>query len=181
MINYLLHFHQENITYTTSLNQPKLSSVIKKNQYYIIRVDIYNFFDINQKIFKIKEFVYLCLNDKTLNDIHVYIADCDFDISSTKKVQIYCLQQLPFFINGNLTYLAKNISMLQLDITSFTIYSPKTQELFHTSVHFSDDQLYDSYNFLGENTSAQDIKDILNDWYFKMNNIINPLKLLRVL
>lgn len=181
MTNYLLQLHQENITYTTLLNQSKLSSVIEKNQYYIIQVDIYNFFDINQKIFKIKEFVYLCLNDKTLNDIHVYIVDCDFDIASTKKVQIYCLQQLPFLINGNLTYLAKNISMLQSDITSFTIYSPKTQELVHTSVHFSNNQLYDSYNFLGNNTNAQDIKDILNDWYPRMNNIINPLKLLQVL
>lgn len=180
MTNYLLQLHQENITYITSFNQSKLSSVIKKNQYYVIQVDIYNFFDINQKIFKIKEFIYLCLDDKTLDNIHVYIVDCDFDIASTKKVQVYCLQQLPFLINGNLTYLARNISILS-DITSFTIYSPKTQELIHTSVHFSDDQLYDSYNFLGESTNAQDIKNILNDWHSKMNNIINPLKLLQVL
>lgn len=181
MINYLLQLHQEDITYTTLFNRPKLSSVIEKNQYYIIQVDIYNFFDISQRIFKIKELVYLYLNDKTLDDVQAYIADCDFDIFSAKKAQIYCLQQLPFFINGNLTYLTKNISMPNLDIASFTIYSPKTQELFHTSMYFDNDQLYDSYNFLGENTNAQDIKNILNDWYPRMNNIINPLKLLQVL
>lgn len=178
MTNYLLQLHQENITYTTSFNRSKLSSAMEKNQYYILQVDVYNFFDINQKIFKIKELVYLYFDD---NNVQSYIADCNFDISNAKKIQIYCLQQLPFFINGNLTYLAKNISMPELDITHFIIYFPKMQKLFYTSMYFSDKKLYDSYNFLGKNTNAQDIKNILNDWYLRMNSIINPLKLLQVL